>query len=291
MNRIRQFACFFAVLASPAFAHADILLNSSSSTSIGGTQNFTPGISGSPATSMLQLPFTDANGQTMNYFGTSTASAEYGSLHSTSSASITNDLPFDTDIPNTGVTYGTAEFEDTLTFAGAIPQDYHAQYYFLIQGTFTHTGAQTGSDSGTQASIDFSDGDDDDSMVYAGSKVAGNSTDTVNDLWKPDVVDLDGALTQDIDITFQTEVVLNTNQNVNGANFSYAATFQDTLTLAGIDVVDDNGNSLDPSLWSVTSASGTQYPIGVPAPTPEPATLGITSFTLLTLLTRRRWSA
>ena len=292
MKRVKQLAYLLALAVAPSLARADLLLSSQSDTAIAGQENFEQSDT-SPTSSTLQIPLTDSGGGVMQFSGMSTASAEYGGLHGTSMASITNNITFLNGTGATGFSSSNSEFQDTLNFAGSIPAGYHAQYYFVVQGTLSHTGDQTGTDSGTEADIDFGVNDNYDvGKTYdIGGPVSGSNSVVVNDLWMPAVVDLDGALAQDIDVTLRTEAVVSTTQNVDGANFSYSAAFQDTLTLAGIDVVDDSGNSLNPSLWSVTSESGTQYPIGAPAsPVPEPATLCVASLALLPLLGRRRSS-
>ena len=92
MKRVQKLACVLALALAPALAHADILINSSATATIDGMENYSESDDGSTSTATLQLPLTDSSNQIMQFSGTSTASAEYGGLHSTSMASITNNI-------------------------------------------------------------------------------------------------------------------------------------------------------------------------------------------------------
>jgi hypothetical protein len=228
------------------------------------------------ATATQSFTGMDGNGmmQTENFTGTTITRSDYGSLHSYTTGSLTNSYynaanPDYSDhngniinpagSPASFSMLGFSVFNDTLQFGGALQAGYEARYIFHIDGTNSGTGAaadlavNVGADS--DAFFDFNSGPLDTTWATKGFAV-------------------NGVTPQQINIQFSDQVVFDTFNLTDGQNYTGTSDFSSTATLAGIEVVDQNGNLT--SGWTVTSASGTQYNlIQGSAAVPEPGSVAL----------------
>lgn len=223
------------------------------------------------ASAFLSQNFTGLDGagntQTMSFTGTTIARADYGGLHSYTSASILNSYynasnPAYTDhngntintsgSPSSLIALGFASFDDTLQFGGELQAGYKARYIFHVDGTNSGTGAF----AGIAVDIDGAPGD----SFFA------TNVGSYDELWSTKDFDINGITPQTIHVQFSDQVVLDLFNLTDGQNYSGTSDFSSTATLAGIQVVDASGNPV--SGWTVSSASGTSYPLL--QDTPEP---------------------
>jgi len=230
--------------------------------------------------------------QTMTFTGTTIAQSDYGRLHSYTSGTLLNSFynasnaPYadsngnvinGAGAPSTLTALGFASFDDTLQYGGDLQAGYKARYLFHIDGTNSGTGAA----ADLAVDIDGAPGD-------AFFDFDPGPIDTV---WATKDFDINGITPQTIHVQFSDQVVLNTFDLTDGQDYSGTSDFSSTATLAGIQVVDAAGNPV--TGWTVTSGSGTVYPMITPAATPEP---GVTALllgagvpaSLLALRRRRR---
>lgn len=216
----------------------------------------------------------DGNGniQTMEFNGTTTTQSTYGQLHSYATGTVTNSYyntsnsPYVLDkyatqadtsgSPTTLCSLGFSTFNDTLTFGGSLQPGYEARYIFHVDGTNTGYGvvSDLAFNIGNQSEgfFAFDQGYNDD--IWA---TKGYSIDTP----------------QSLNIQFSNQFVLNTWEVADGSTITGTSNFSETLTLAGIMVVDSSGAIVDPSLWTVSSDSGTSYTKLSTMPVPEPSSL------------------
>jgi hypothetical protein len=214
------------------------------------------------------------NTQTMTFTGNTVATADYGSLHCYTSGSLTNSYysaanPSYSDIngnvinpagsPGALVSLGFATFNDTLQYGGALQSGYKAKYIFHVDGTNSGTGALA--DLGVTVDANPSE------AFFAGD-IGPFAAD-----WVTQEYAINGVTPQQINVQFSDQVVFDTVALTDGQNYTGVSDFSSTLKLTGIEVVDADGNPV--SGWTVTSASGTRYPLA--AATPEP---GVTALLL-----------
>lgn len=209
---------------------------------------------------------------TMTFTGSATASASYGMLRTAASGSVSgvyyneNNAPYYYQDDESGtwitdpegsptflVSYGQAQFNDTLNY-GNIPAGFTTDFWFHITGSFT--GANV------YHSIYVEFGTQSNSIVLY-------PVDGANHLWTTNkFTPLPG-----VDIDFSTTVLSSFNlypeYSPEGESYSGSANFMNTVTLAGINVYDENDNLV--SGWSLTSGSGTTYPV----PEPSAVLLGL----------------
>jgi hypothetical protein len=196
------------------------------------------------------------NEQTMSFSGETVSQSNYGQLHVYTAGSLQNSYYNSSNpiwynnvttnpngSPDNMASLGFAVFNDTLQFGGNLVDGYQAVYIFHVDGTNSGTGyladlAVNVTDDPSQSFFDFSPG-------YSSEN------------WATTPFQVNGQNGQDIDIQFSDQVVFNTPYQTDGDNYSGTSDFSETLTLAGIELVDANGNPF--SGWTVTSASGTQY--------------------------------
>ena len=225
---------------------------------------------GSPSSTSAMQSFTGLNGsgssQTMTFSGSVSASAAYGQLHVDSSGAVTNTYynannpvyyNANTNTVNSAgspdglVSLGFADFNDTLQYGGALQAGYQARYIFHI----------TGNNIGYGAAADLS------------VSIAGNTAENFFDFdpgnisadWATESYAINGTSPQSIAVQFSDQFTAYTDNLADGSKVAGEANFSDTLTLAGIEIVDANGNPV--SGVTVTAASGTMYSV-----VPEPAT-------------------
>lgn len=204
--------------------------------------------------------------QAMTFTGSVTASAEYGQLHSSVTGTVTNTyynaanpVYFDSNAgtfnqagsPDALVSIGLATFTDTLQFGGALQAGYQARYVFHLEGT--------NSGYGLLVDLGVNIAGHDEAFFY--SDQGHLETD-----WSTQSYLIDGSNPQTITAQFSNQFVLNTYDVEDGFSASGTSNFSSTATLAGIEIVDAEGNPV--SGVTVTSGSGVTYAV-----VPEPSAL------------------
>ena len=246
----------------------------------GPTGPFTQ-VSGSGGANSASNPFTgsasftgnDSHGdsRTMTITGTAYSSATYGSIHAFGGGTITNPYYSASNTvfvnndgsvnqngsPDTLAVHGNAGWGDTFTYTGFQGTGYKVNYYFKLDGIVSGDAA---------AGLNFHTSDPN-GAFYSPRTTLGSA------LWiTPDYqvtwgnpfnvyVDFFGGITSDV------------SQHAEGVTYSGTGDYSDTLTLAGIQIRDPNGNPV--SGWSLSTASGTQYPLLQPADVPEPGSVAL----------------
>ena len=221
--------------------------------------------------------------QTMTFAGSGFASSEYGRLHSSMNHSIMNLYSNPT---NPAYTDGTnaneagspdqlsvdsyAGFTDRLQFGGEAGFGYTARYVFFLDGTISGDGVAAifGNVAGEFFTLPPLSG--------AGTYARYLTTDSYP---------IDGNNQQEASFTLTTQFNPRLKFYTDGQDLASAADFSSTATLAEIQLFDPSGNQVDPSRFTVTSASGTVYNT---QPVPEPASLAALGLGALALLKRRR---
>lgn len=224
------------------------------------------------------------NTQTMNLSGYVSSSAEYGRLHSYSSASVSNsyynpaNAPAFADDgtfnPNGSIddfsALGFAGFDDTLQFGGDLQAGYKAKYIFHVEGT--------NSDSNGLADLAFQVDSNPTESFFAFDPVN-------NTIWATQEYAIDGVNPHNVHVQFSNQAVLNFNAIPDGSSFTSISDFSSTLVLSGIEILDSNDHPV--SGVTVTSASGTNYAVL----TPEPGSLAALGLGAAALLRRRKKSS
>lgn len=260
----------------PATLHAQNSLSSSEVIGVANTQysndvyNLDSNFSGTGAfTSATANPaFTGLDGrgviQTMNFDGYASSRAAYGQLHLYARGSVYNTYYNSANAPYYNANTGTvdpggspdyltaasfASFRDTLQYGGELQAGYRARYFFHVDGTNTGTNA----------------------LEYLFVNIAGNQESFYN--FNPGSIDtvyatrdylINGQTPQTISVTFSAQFSFNVNSVNDGTNVFGEANFANTASLAGIQIVDANGNPV--SGVTFTSGSGTTYQTVVPEP-------------------------
>lgn len=288
----RLFILSLAVLSAQA-AHAqstwtESIVGGSNMSEPGGITPFDFASSDGPtSTASSTKSFTGMNregdSQTMTFSGTSTNSAEFGRLHSYNEGHLTNsyynegNTPYanggggvfdENGTPDSLTSLGFAGFTDTLQYGGELQSGYKARYLFHFDGF--------NSGIGYLADLGVKIGDDDWESFFA-------YADGYNsDVWATVDHQINGITPQTIQVQFSAQVVFDTFNLVDGGNYDGLSNFSSTVTLSGIEVRDANDNLVGG--WTVTSGSGTHYPV----PVPEPASLCALGLGAAALLKRRR---
>jgi hypothetical protein len=233
------------------------------------------------------------NPQTLDFSGTTISQSNYGRLHVFTTGSLTNSYynpanpdyvaPNGTDIadpagsPSTLSSLGFAVFDDTLQYGGTLQSGYKARYLFHVDGTNTGTGYF--------ADLAFQVDSNPAESFFAldpGFNVAN---------WGTQEYDVNGIVPQHVHVQFSTQTVFDLPFLTDGQNYNGTSDFSSTLTLAGIEMLDQNGNQV--SGWTVTSDSGTVYNAIQGSATPEPGALALFAGLSLSgggLLLRRRFA-
>lgn len=241
---------------------------------------------GSFVETFVHRSFTGLNGQgvetTMTLDAHATGQAGYGRLRTYATGSLTNayrneanPLYYDGEnvnedgSPDSFGTLGYAGFTDLLTYGGTAAAGYRASYTFFIEGTAT--------------------GDSLSAYVYA--KIGDNPRELLNaDLSTRGPIAqyvttqryaIDGALQQTVDVIASAQ--FNPSTFGEPSFLSGEADFDSTTTLSGIQLYDADDNLV--ADFTLTSASGTSYPI---SPVPEPASLAALAVGGAALLRRRK---
>jgi len=217
---------------------------------------------GSTATASMNQSFTGQDGagqtQTMNFTGQTVASATYGSLHCYTTGTLTNsyynpnnsayidqsgNIGDPNGTPDSLASLGFAIFTDTFQFGGNLQSGYQAKYIFHVDGTNSGVGGSADlavnvAGAATSSFFDFNNG------YYSAD-------------WVTSDYAVNGNTPQQIEVQFSDQAVFNTFQLADGFNYTGTSDFGATCTLAGVELVDQNGNLV--SGWNLTSGSGTSY--------------------------------
>ena len=228
----------------------------------------------------------DRNGapQQMTLSGTAYSSAGFGDIHVYGSGTVTNSYYNSANTPLTdgnGVVdpngspdllavHGNAGWTDTFTYTGLQGTGYKVNYYFALQGTAV---------GDVEAGLNFSTSDPS-GPSYNPRTSQGSA------LWITPFYQVNWGTPFDVTTDFYGGMTTYVSQKPDGSTYSATGNYADTLTLAGIQVVDANGDPV--SGWALASASGTQYPLGSPVPEPGSLALGAGVASLGTLACFRR---
>ena len=214
----------------------------------------------------------DSNGniQTMSYSGDGMASADYGLLRTQASGSVSN-IYYNPDNPplvepgdsinpdgspsNIQVS-AQAVATDTLQFGGSLQAGYQARYQFRLTGVISDPSA----------------------FFTMGVTIAGNSEryfspdDFVGNLlefYGTQSYPVNGSTPQEVRIQVLSSFAPGISSRPEGSSASGEADFFNTIVLERIEMLDADGNLVPPTEWTVTAASGTNYPV------PEPSGLAL----------------
>lgn len=165
-------------------------------------------------------------------------------------------------------TYGSASFTDTLSYGGTAV-GYNSRYIFNLSGTILGEDAFNyvvlrHANQPVQTWLFSAQGDYDIQLVSNAF--------------------VHGAFAQEFSLTLQSYFQVYTGYLDDGATSTGYADFENTLTLAGVELRDDNG-ILQPN-GSITSASGTSYAI-IAVPEPSVGLLAVLGAGLLFSKRRR----
>ncbi len=204
------------------------------------------------------------NQQTMTISGSAWSNASYGKIHVHGQGTITNpyynsaNSPyFDGTLDPNGspdllAINGNAGFTDSFTYTGLTGSGYKVNFYFRLEGTVS---------GDVEAGLNFSTSDP-----------AGQSfnprTHVGNELWITPYYQVDWNQPLAISADFYAGLNTMVSQHAEGLSYSASADYGNTLELAGMVVVDANGTEV--TGWTMSSASGTNYPTGA---VPEPSSV------------------
>jgi hypothetical protein len=239
---------------------------------------------GSPVNSSFNGSFSGVddfdNPQTMGVSATAYASAQYGILKAKATGTFTNTFYSSTNAtyfnPNTNVVNeegvpdffliaGTNSFTDIFTYSG-LGAGFTVNFYYHIDGKLI------GDDPYTNLVITNNGNQE---IFNATPDINGNVDQVfVTQKYSP----VDGQINHKAQFT--SGVSTRVNEYADGSNIMSSADFSSTITLAGMNVYDADGNLA--SGWSVNSASGTTYPV------PEPTTMTILGLAAIAAIKRKR---
>ena len=229
----------------------------------------------------------DGNGntQTMNFTGSNWAKSDYGIMRCFASGTVTNtynnpsnpiyyDSVTDTfdpaGSPDTLDSLGFAGFNDALHFGGSLQAGYRARYYWHVEGNNSDGHAVGDMAFGIQGNPDES--------FFAFAPGSYNTN------WITQSYAVDGVNPQNMHVFFSNQFVVDTFNETDGSTISGTSDFSSTVTLAGIEMLDANGNQV--SGWTVTSDSGTQY--NTIGSVPEPTSIAAIAIGAIGFINRRR---
>jgi len=277
-----------ALLSSSAFAQRRFTASYSLANNIGFNNKILDediSNTGDATHSSADISFTGMNRngfqQTMRFVGETSNSAEYGRLRCFSSGTVTNlfnnplnpiyynsntDVTNPNGVPDTFSSLGFSYFEDVLQFGGVLGDGYRARYIFRVDGTNSGNGAL--------ANLVTSIANNPDEVFFAAN------TGFTSENWVTQTYAINGITPQSIRVQFSNQVVVDTFEYPDGSTITGRSDFSSTLTLARIEVVNAN-NELQTG-WTVSSASGTNYPV------PEPATMSVLTLGMLGILSKRK---
>jgi hypothetical protein len=219
--------------------------------------------------------------QTMTISGSAWSYVDYGKIHIDGQGTVTNpyysaanspyyDGTFDPNgSPDLLAINGNAGFSDVLTYSS--PQNaggtgYLVNFYFRLEGS-------TSGD--TLAGLNFTTSDP---LVGSYNPRTKNGY----ELWVTPSYHMEWNQNLTINADFFAGFNTQVSQHAEGVSYSGSARYGNTLELAGMRVLDSNGNEVRD--FTVNSASGTAYN---PSPVPEPCSLIALGLGGLGLLKRR----
>ncbi|HRK21107.1 MAG TPA: PEP-CTERM sorting domain-containing protein [Fimbriimonadaceae bacterium] len=249
-----------------------------------GTVGFEHRTDGGVTSAQMDQTWTglDRNGaeQEMRFQGQTLTQSAFGRLKSYTAGTVTNSYynennpkyfdwdtgTYDPEGSPTGlVSLGFAGFNDTLHYGGTLEAGYRARYIFHIEGQSVGYGTFA------SLSVSIANNPYEDAFFIG----AGN----YNEIWATQTYEINGITPQDINVQFSSQFVLNTHEVDDGTTASGVANFSSTVTLTGVEVVNANGELVGG--WTLTSASGTNYPV------PEPGTMAAVTIGLVSFARRR----
>jgi hypothetical protein len=219
------------------------------------------------------------NTQTMTIHGSAWSNSSYGKIHIESEGWVenpyfnsSNSPYFDGTLDENGspdllAINGNAGWTDEFTYTGLQGTGYKVNFYFKLDGTVS---------GDVEAGLNFSTSDP------AGQSYNPRTHDG-NELWITPFYQVDWNQPFMVNADFYAGLNTHVSEKTEGVSFYSSAKYGNTLTLAGMTVVDANGNEVHG--WSVSSASGTNYPVGA---VPEPATMASIALGIGVLLRRRK---
>jgi hypothetical protein len=238
--------------------------NSGAFTSIDG--NGSPNNGSNPFVTSHSFIGNDSHGsqQTMTVSGSAWSNASYGKIHISGQGTVTNpyynsnnspyyDGNFDPNgSPDLLAINGNAGWSDTFTYTGIQGTGYKVNYYFRLEGVVS---------GDIEAGLNFSTSD-------PGGQSFNPRTHLANELWITPFYQIDWNQPFNVSADFYAGMNTHVSQHAEAVSYSGSANYGNTLELAGMVVVDANGNEV--TGWTMSSASGTTYPTGA---VPEPSSV------------------
>lgn len=237
---------------------------------------------GEQANASINQNFTGMNmsgqQQTMNFTANAYSRGDYGLLRTAAWGSLSNtyfnpDNPWywnsltgevnEEGSPDGFIAAGWASYTDQLAFNG-ISGGYYARYSFFIHGEVQGGDAYTYLNVWINGNLE--------SFTVEGTGYVGEYFNTDRYFI--------GSAGHEMTASLTSQFLPNSYWAEDGSTFSGASLFGNTVTLTGIVVEDEFGNVVDG--WTVSSASGTNYPV------PEPATMSILAAGALAIVARKR---
>lgn len=240
------------------------------------------------ATTSRSFTGMDRNGdeQTMQFSGATSASVEFGRIHTAASGSLVNSYfneenPFFWDgttvneegSPDNFRNVGLGSFTDVLTYGGGARAGHDAQYVFFVEGNVTGDGINAFLGA-TIANTPRQFFDINPPVGRSGNYYATTKVPV-------------GALTGQVAvIDFNAQFRAKPFELEDGSSVIGSGDFSATATLVAIEIYDENGNLVTDA--TAVGASGTTY--ATIRPVPEPASMAALGLGALALLRRRRWA-
>lgn len=206
---------------------------------------------------------------TMSFQGSASASAAYGRLRTQAYGRVENafyneendpfnfDTHYDPDgTPNVLNSHGQATYTDEFTYSDASAA-VTVNFFFKITGNFT------GLNASHSVRVNFNGQSD---YIHISPVVDPLG---VDHLWATKMFTLTANTPLEHSVTVLTQFNLDT-QSYNEGDYESSADFSNTVTMEGMELYDGDGVAL--TGWSLSSGSGTSYPL---SPIPEPGTVSL----------------
>ena len=231
------------------------------------------------------------NEATMTFNGNGSGASEFGRLRTFTDITVTNAFynsdnePFVNSItgeinsegtPDFLESFAAARFTDTLQYGGTLQSGYGARYIFAITGTVSGNARNS---AAIQTQIAGNEPEEE-TFNYG-------TNGPVFSRYATQTYAINGTTPQEIFVAFGSATTAFTQDFPDGTTIFGTGEFRSTAVLTAIEITDATGNLV--SGVTVTSASGTAYPVA--SPVPEPATLAALTLGGLGFLARRRRTA
>ncbi len=260
---------------------------------VGNSGNFTS-VAGNGGANDVSNPFQatvsfsgndrGGNPQQMTLNGTAYSSATYGHMHVYGSGTVTNSYYNSANQPYTDqngnvnangspdllAVHGNAGWNDTFTYTGLQGTGYTVNYYFGLKGTAV---------GDVEAGLNFSTSDPN-APSYNPRTSQGSA------LWITPAYQVNWGVPFDVSADFYGGMTTYVSQKPDRSTYTATGDYAHTLDLNGIQVLDSTGHPV--TGWSLTSASGTQYPLGSAVPEPGGVAMAAGIASLCTLFGLRR---